>query len=302
VKDAHAHAGTVSLSDARPFGRVADYFELAKPRLNVLVVITGAAGYYLGAQGAPEPAAMAQAVAGTALLAGGAAVLNQLLEQETDALMRRTRMRPLPDGRVSPGGARVYGFALSGCGLALLAGRANLLSAMIALVTLLTYLGIYTPMKRRSPMATLVGAIPGALPALIGWTAARGSLSAGGWVLAAIVFCWQVPHFMAIAWLFRDDYRQAGFPMLPVVDPTGIRAGRYAVGFTVALIAATLGPAWAGMTGPIYPLVALVLGTALLWTAVQFLIARSDNSAWILFFGSIVYLPLVWTAMIADRI
>ena len=301
MKNARAHVAPFSFSAGRPFARVADYLELAKPRLNFLVVATSAAGYYLGAPGAPELAPMAQAVAGTALVAGGAAVLNQVYERDTDALMRRTRTRPLPDGRVAPADACIYGLVLSGCGLALLATRANLLAAIVALVTLLTYLVVYTPLKRRSPMATLVGAVPGALPALIGWVARHGSWSVGGWSLFAIVFCWQIPHFMAIAWLYRDDYRKAGFPMLPVVDPEGTRTARHAVAFATALVPATLIPTLVGTSGGIYFVVALVLGTALLGLAVRFSLARSENSAWALFFGSIVYLPLIWIAMIADR-
>src|SRR5689334_25427819 len=167
---------------------------------------------------------MMAAVVGTALVAGGAAVLNQLYERDTDALMRRTRMRPLPAGRVIPADAGIFGSVLSAAGLALLAARTNWLAAALALATLVVYLAVYTPMKRRTPAATLVGAVPGALPALIGWTAAHGSVSAGGLSLFAIVFLWQIPHFMAIAWLYREDYGNAGFPMLPVIDPDGGRA------------------------------------------------------------------------------
>src|SRR5205823_6427547 len=158
---------------------------------------------------------MLQAVGGTALVAGGAAVLNQVYERDTDRLMRRTRMRPLPDGRVSPDEAGVFGMTVAALGLALLAFGANLAAATLAAATLLIYLHVYTPMKRRSSLATLVGAVPGALPPLIGWTASHGSLSIGGAALFAIVFLWQIPHFMAIAWLYRDDYGKAGFPMLP---------------------------------------------------------------------------------------
>ena len=168
---------------------------------------------------------MAEAVAGTALVAGGAAVLNQLYERDTDALMRRTRTRPLPAGRVGPAEARLFGLALSAGGLVLLAARANWLSAGLALATLLTYLLIYTPMKRRTSLATLVGAVPGALPAIIGWTASHGSVAYGGAALFAIVFLWQMPHFMAIAWLYREDYGKAGFPMLPRDAVQPITAG-----------------------------------------------------------------------------
>ena len=278
-----------------------DYLELAKPRLNVLVVATSAAGYYLGAAGPPDLAAMAQAVAGTALVASGAAALNQVYERDTDALMRRTRLRPLPDGRVSAAEARAFGFALSLAGLLLLAFRANLVAAALALATLVIYLVVYTPMKRRTSLATLVGAVPGALPPLIGWTASHGSMSLGGLVLFTIVFLWQIPHFMAIAWLYREDYQSAGFPMLPVVEPDGRRSGHQAVLYAVALFPVSLMPTAMGISGGIYLGIAAALGIGLLWLAVQFARTRTDQTARRLFFGSIAYLPLLWMAMIANH-
>jgi protoheme IX farnesyltransferase len=288
--------------ERRSASSVADYIQLAKPRLNVLVVATSAAGYYLGGSPAPDLALMAQAVAGTALVAGGAAVLNQVYERDTDALMRRTRLRPLPDGRISPGDARLYGFGLSTTGLLLLALRANWLSAALALATLVIYLVVYTPMKRRTPLSTLVGAVPGALPALIGWTASHGSIAVGGATLFAIVFLWQIPHFMAIAWLYRDDYGKAGFPMLPVIEPEGRRAGRQAVAYAAALLPVSLVPTVVGIAGSMYLGSALVLGLVLLVLAVRFAFARSEGSARALFIGSITYLPLLWIVMIVDRL
>jgi len=279
-------------------GVIGDYVALTKPRLNLLVVATSAAGYYLGGPRAPDVMLMAQAVAGTALVAGGAAVLNQVYERDTDALMRRTRMRPLPDGRVTPPEARIFGATLSLAGLALLALRANALAASLALATLI----VYTPMKRRTSLATLIGAVPGALPALIGWTASHGRIAAGGATLFAIVFLWQIPHFMAIAWLYRDDYGKAGFPMLPVIEPEGRRASRQAVIYAAALVPVSLAPALVGIAGPIYFGVALVLGAALLALSVRFASTRSENAARALFFGSITYLPLIWLAMIANRL
>ena len=289
------------LTIARRSTGVADYIALAKPRLNVLVVATSAAGYYLGGPRTPDVVLMAQAVAGTALVAGGAAVLNQLYERDTDALMRRTRQRPLPDGRVSPAEARVFGLALSIAGLLLLAARANWLAAGLALATLVVYLVVYTPMKLRTPLSTPIGAVPGALPALIGWTASHGSVALGGATLFAIVFLWQIPHFMAIAWLYRDDYGKAGFPMLPVVEPTGRRAGRHAVLYAIALVPASLAPTVVGISGQAYFATALMLGLALLVLAGRFARTRSKASARALFLGSITYLPLLWIAMIADR-
>ena len=302
MKDVRAEVASVRLAVAeRSPSAAADYLALTKPRLNVLVVATSAAGYYLGAQGIPGLLPMVHAVAGTALVAGGAAVLNQVLERQTDALMRRTRMRPLPDGRVPPGEARMFGLVLTGAGLALLAARANLTAASLALATIVIYLFVYTPMKRRSPIATLVGAVPGALPPLIGWTASHGGLSRGGIALFAIVFLWQIPHFMAIAWLYRDDYRSAGFPMLPVIEPNGRRTGRQAVIYAAALLPVSLMPALVGVSGRMYPGIAGALGVGLLWLAIQFAATRSDRSARKLFVGSIVYLPLLWIAMIANR-
>ena len=276
---------------------VADYVQLAKPRLNLLVVATSAAGYYLGGPPSTDLALMAQAVAGTALVAGGAAVLNQLYERNTDALMRRTRLRPLPDGRVSPADARLFGLGLTIAGLLLLAARANLLAAGLAFATVFVYLIIYTPMKLLTPAATLVGAVPGALPALIGWSASHGGVGLGGLTLFAIVFLWQIPHFMAIAWLYRDDYRKAGFPMLSVIDSGGTRSGRQAVLFAAALIPVSLVP----ITAAVSFVLILALGLVQLGLAVRFAITRSDASARALFVGSITYLPLLWTVMILGK-
>ncbi len=229
----------------------------------MLVVATSAAGYYLGASGPLNLSHMAAAVAGTTLVAGGAAALNQVYERDTDALMRRTRMRPLPDGRVSAFDARMFGLLLSAAGLVLLGLLVNLPATALALTTLVVYLIVYTPMKRRSSLATLVGAVPGALPPLIGWAASHGGLSTGGAALFLIVFLWQIPHFMAIAWLYRDDYGKAGFPMLPVIEPDGRRTGRQAVAYAAALVPASLVPTAIGLSGAVYAAFAIVLGAAL---------------------------------------
>jgi protoheme IX farnesyltransferase len=303
VKDARADVAPISLTlDRRP-RLFSAFLELTKPRLNFLVVATSAAGYYLGVPRGLEGISgipivpMAAAVAGTALVAGGASVLNQVYERDTDALMRRTRTRPLPDGRVTTGDARVFGVVLATAGVGALMFAANLLAAALALITIVVYLFIYTPLKRRSSAATLVGAVPGALPPLIGWTAAHGSVSAGGLALFAIVFLWQIPHFMAIAWLYRDDYQQAGFPMLPVIEPDGRRTGRQAVIYAAALLPASLMPTLVSVSGWAYLWIAFVLGVAMLWLSVRFAFDRSETTARRLFFGSIVYLPLIWVAM-----
>jgi len=299
MKDLRADVATVSLP-AHGRGTFADFISLTKPRLNLLVVATSAAGYYLGAPGVPEPGPMLQAVAGTALVAAGAAVLNQVAERDTDALMRRTRGRALPDGRVLPADARLFGIGASLAGLALLAS--HLIAAGLALATLIIYLAIYTPLKRRTSLSTLVGAVPGALPPLIGWTASHGSVTLGGAALFAIVFLWQIPHFMAIAWMYRDDYAKAGFPMLPVIDPAGRRAARQAVIYAAALVPVSALPTLAGTSGSVYLIIAIGLGIGLLGLACGFAASRTDRSARWLFFGSITYLPILWMAMIANRL
>ena len=196
----------------------------------------------------------------------------------------------------------MFGLLLSAAGLVLLGLLVNLPATALALTTLVVYLIVYTPMKRRSSLATLVGAVPGALPPLIGWAASHGGLSMGGGALFLIVFLWQIPHFMAIAWLYRDDYGKAGFPMLPVVDPDGRRTGRQAVAYAVALVPASLVPAVIGLSGAVYAAFAVVLGAALLWLAIRFAATRSDRSARWLFFSSITYLPILWIVMMADKL
>jgi protoheme IX farnesyltransferase len=301
VKDAQVIAAA-AVGQQRSGNIVLDHIALTKPRLNFLVVASSAAGYYLASANNVPGWLMAQAVAGTALVAAGSAVLNQLYERDTDALMRRTRQRPLPDGRISNIDALIFGIALSLAGVVTLAVRANLLAAGLALATLIVYLVVYTPMKRQSPLSTIVGAVPGALPPLIGWTAARGTVDAGGLSLFAIVFLWQIPHFMAIAWMYRDDYSKAGFPMLPVIEPDGRRAGRQALIYALALLPVSLMPTWAGVSGWIAFAIAAVLGIALIVLSARFAAARTDQSARTLFFATITYLPLLWTALIIDKV
>jgi protoheme IX farnesyltransferase len=305
----HRHAKPVAgqadlahaLADAPRSSAFADYVALTKPRLNLLVVVTSAAGYYLGTVAAPDLFKMAQAVIGTTLVAGGSAVLNQVYERDTDARMRRTRLRPLPDKRIGTADAAIFGLVLAASGLAILSLAANWVAGALALATLTIYLLIYTPMKRTSSLSTLVGAVPGALPAVIGWAAARGDIAIGGWTLFAIVFLWQIPHFMAIAWMYRDDYRSAGFPMLPVVEPDGLRTGQQALLYSFALLPVSIGPSVVGLAGWAYFWIALVLGVGLLGLAAQFARSRTDRSARALFLGSITYLPLIWAAMVLDH-
>jgi heme o synthase len=281
--------------------RASDYVALAKPRLNGLVVASALAGYAMGGGDTSDVLRVCCTVLGTGLVAGGASAFNQLLERDSDALMRRTRLRPLPDGRLQATEAGFFAAVLSAAGLALLAAGVNVLSALVALATLASYAVVYTPLKRRSSFATVIGAIPGALPPVIGWAAGRGSLSQGAWVLFGIVFLWQLPHFLAIAWIYRDDYARAGLPMLPVIEPDGRSTGRQAVVYTAALLPLALAPTLLGMSAVVYFVSAFVLTVALLVLAVRFAADRTTLAARRLFYGSIIYLPLLWILMIADR-
>jgi len=282
--------------------RFADYLALTKPRLNSLVIVTAAIGYYLGAGESLNIARLVETVAGIALVAGGAAGLNQIYERDTDSLMRRTRTRPLAAHRLTPAEAAIFSTGLASAGLLIVATRSNLLAAFLALLTLVSYNLIYTPMKRRSQLATLVGAVPGALPPMIGWVAARGALTPEAWALFAIVFVWQIPHFMAIAWLYRDDFARAGFPLLSVVHPDGSSTARQAVMYSLLLVPVSLAPYFLHMTGPAYAVGAAAGGIGLLWLAISFARQRLDDRARLLFLGSITYLPLLWGMLIVDRL
>ena len=282
--------------------RAGDFLALTKPRLNSLVVVTAGIGYYLGAVGGVHIARLVEAVIGIAMVAGGAAGLNQLYERDTDSLMFRTRMRPIAANRITATEALFFSIALAVMGLVLIAATSNLLAAFLALLTLVSYNIVYTPMKRRSQLATLVGAVPGALPPMIGWVAARGALTPEAWALFAIVFVWQIPHFMAIAWLYRADFARAGFPLLPVIDPTGATTGRQAVLFSLVLVPLSLAPYSLRMSGATYAIGAAAGSVGLLWLAVSFALHRTDDRARTLFLGSITYLPLLWGMLIVDRL
>ena len=281
--------------------RAADYVALAKPRLNLLVVASALAGYAMAGGSAASVAAWVLTVAGTALVAGGASAFNQIIERDADALMRRTRSRPLPDGRLPAGDAVAFAAILSVAGLIILAAGVNLLAAAVALATLASYAVVYTPLKRRTSFATVIGAIPGALPPVIGWAAASNTLSRGAWVLFGIVFLWQLPHFLAIAWMYREDYARAGFPMLPVIEPDGRSTTRQAVLYTAALLPLALAPTLVGMSGVVYFAGALALTLLFLGFSIRFAMTRGVRDARRLFFASIVYLPLLWILMITDR-
>ena len=278
------------------------YADLFKARLTALVLLTTFVGFYLGWKGAMNFILMFHALFGTALVAAGAAALNQFLEREYDAKMRRTATRPLPSGRLQPTTVMLVGGICCVVGLIYLALLVNLLTSVLGAVTLVSYLFIYTPMKRVSWVNTLVGAIPGALPPLMGWTAARNELSGEGWALFAILAFWQIPHFMAIAWMYREEYAKAGFVMLPAIDPTGARTAQQAIGNTLALLLASLCPFAFGLTGKIYLVAALVLGLGFLWCAIQFSRQMTLPRAKQLFFASIIYLPLLIAALVGNKL
>jgi heme o synthase len=282
-------------------GRATDYVALAKPRLNLLVVVSAVAGYAMAHGDTTNLAALGWMVAGTALVSGGASAINQVIERETDGLMRRTRRRPLPDGRLSAIEGLAFSGILSVLGLLVLAAGVNLLSAVVALATLASYAVVYTPLKRRTSFATVIGAIPGALPPVIGWAAAENVLAQGAWVLFGIVFLWQLPHFLAIAWIYREDYARAGLPMLPVIEPDGRSTARQAVVYTAALLPVALAPTLVGMSGTVYFAGALISTLLFLGVSMRFAMTRAVRDARRLFFTSIIYLPVLWALMIVDR-
>jgi heme o synthase len=275
-------------------------WELTKPRLSFLSVVTALVGY-LSAQPARDLLLLVNFLFGTAFAAGGAAALNQWMERRTDALMRRTRNRPIPSGQVAPGQAFAWGVLLSVAGVLQLALGANLLAAALATATIGSYLLLYTPLKRRTRWATEVGAVSGALPPLIGWAAARGTIDGLGWVLFAVLFFWQIPHFLAIAWTYRRDYAAADFPMLPVVDGDGRFTARWSLFNTIVLAGVSAAPIALGMTGWAYAAAAIVLGSGFVWFAARMLRAATrDTAARHLFFFSIFYLPALLAVLVVD--
>jgi len=282
--------------------RTLDFVALAKPRLNLLVVASTLAGYAMADGESLGLVRVCGLLVGTGLVAGGASAFNQVIERDLDALMRRTRTRPLPDQRLQPIDAVLFGSIITLAGVLLIAATANLLAAGVAITTLLTYVALYTPLKRRTAFGTVIGAIPGALPPIIGWAAVAGQIPIKAWVLFGIMFLWQLPHFLAIAWMYREDYARAGFPMLPVIEPDGRSTGRQALVYAAALVPLSLAPTLMHMAGDIYFAGALLLGLAFLWLTASFARTRTVKDARRLFFGSIVYLPLLWMLMIGDRL
>jgi protoheme IX farnesyltransferase len=282
--------------------RLSDYLALTKPRVVAMVLVTTAVGFHLGSAGSPLFLRLLYTLAGTALAAGGTLALNQYMERELDARMDRTRHRPLPEGRVHPGEALVLGCVLLVAGVGVLALAVEPLAAVVTAAIAITYLFVYTPLKRVSSLCSLVGAVPGALPPVAGWAAARGTLGPEPWILFAIMFLWQVPHTLAIGRLYRDDYARAGIRVLPVVDRDGRTTGLQAVCNCLALLPVALLPTVVGLAGTAYFVVALVLGLAFLWSAVGFAQRGGSADARRLLFASLVYLPVVLAVMALDKL
>lgn len=279
-----------------------DYLELTKPRLSALSVITALVGY---AAGRPPflPGELLAVVIGTSLAAGGVAALNQWLEHETDARMKRTADRPIPTGKVPTGSAFVLGALMCATALGLIFVKVNGLAALFTLLTIISYLGWYTPAKRWSRWSTEIGALAGAFPPLIGWAAAEGRITALGWILFGILFFWQMPHFMAIAWTYRRDYAAVHFPMLPVRDESGAKVAAWSCANALALVVVSMLPAFCGLASGWYLAAAVLAGAWFGWRAVVFLRpAGRDLAARRLFFASIIYLPIVLGALVADRV
>jgi protoheme IX farnesyltransferase len=282
--------------------RSRDYVALAKPRLNLLVVASTLVGYAMAQGDALGLLGVIGLLLGTGLVAGGASAFNQVLERDLDALMRRTRRRPLPDQRLQPIEGVLFATALTLIGVLMIVAVSNVLAGAVALATLVIYAVIYTPLKRRTSFSTVIGAIPGALPPVIGWAAVTNGISAEAWTLFGIMFLWQLPHFLAIAWMYRDDYARAGYPMLPVLEPDGRSTGRQSLVYAAALLPVSLAPTAIGMSGDVYLSGALVLGLAYAWLTLTFARSRSMQDARRVFFASIIYLPLLWILMIADKL
>ena len=278
------------------------YSDLIKARLTALVLLTTLVGFYAGSTGPMDYWRMLHTMLGTALLACGASALNQLLERDLDAKMRRTESRPLPAGEMTPDRVLFIGVLLSAVGLLYLAYAVNPLTSFLGAVTLASYLFVYTPLKRSTTLNTFVGAVPGAVPPLMGWTGATNQMSAAGWSLFAILFLWQLPHFMAIAWLYREDYARAGFKMLPVVDPQGRQTAAQATCHALGLIPVSLFPSLLGVTGVVYFFGALIVGSAFLFFAIRFSRALTAERAKHLFLASIVYLPVLLGLLVLDKV
>jgi protoheme IX farnesyltransferase len=283
--------------------RAADFLALTKPRVVAMVLLTTLVGYHLGAGPGPFDAwRLLATLLGTALAAGGTLALNQYLERDLDARMERTRGRPLPDGRLAPLDALAFGALLTAAGVLYLALAVGTLPALVTAATAASYLFAYTPLKSRTPLCSIVGAVPGALPPLTGWAAASGTLGLGAWVVFAIMFLWQIPHSLAIAHLYREDYARAGIRVLPVTEPDGASTARQIVSNSLALLTVALLPTLIGLAGALYFVVALTLGLGLLAIAVRLARSATAVDARRLLLATLIYLPSLLAVMAADKI
>ena len=281
--------------------RLADYVLLTKPRISLLVLLTVSAGFALGSADGWRPLVLAHALFGIGLVASASSAFNQWLERDSDALMQRTLNRPLPSGRLSPAEVFVFGLATAILGLVWLAAFVNAITAVLAAVTLVLYVGVYTPLKRRTSFGTAVGAIPGAMPPVLGWAAAGTPLDAGAFSLFAVLFLWQFPHFLAIAWIYRDQYARAGLKMLPTRGQTPRLTGLMAVGYAVVLVPLSMFPAACGLAGNSYLVVAFVLSAAYLVAAIRFAACETERWARGLLWTSLIYLPALLVTLVWDH-
>ena len=297
----HSTAAAEVIEPLSTKARVAAYVELTKPRITFLIALTSAAGFCLGARGSVDYVRFAHAMIGISLLSSGIATLNQFMERDLDRLMRRTADRPLPSGRLSAFEALWFGLVLTTTAELYLGLFVNLLTAILGLTVIAGYLFVYTPLKTRTTLSTALGAFPGAMPPLMGWTAARGEIDIAAWVLFAILFLWQFPHFLAIAWMYREDYGRAGIRMLPVVEPDGRVTGQQIITYALMLVPVSLLPAILGISGRLYLIAALVLGLLFLASSVRAAISKSNQHARQLLLASVLYLPLLFGVMVLNR-
>jgi protoheme IX farnesyltransferase len=279
-----------------------DYFDLSKPGIGFYSLITTFTSFWMASSWDIDYVLLLHTIIATGLVTAGGGALNQVIEVQADSEMRRTERRPLPAGRVSHTSGLIFGVITSILGTAYLLLAVNALSALLAILTLAGYLFVYTPSKKITSLSTLIGAFPGAIPILIGWVAVTGSIDIRGWALFAILFLWQIPHFLAIAWMYRNDYARAGFPMLTVIEPEGISAAHQSLIYLIALVPISLFPTRLGLTGNIYFIGALLLGIGFLASAAMVAVKRTNTSARQMLLASIIYLPILLVLMIVDKI
>ncbi len=282
--------------------RLADYWDLTKPGITFLVVVTALAAFYIASHGSPNILLLVNSLFGIACISGGGGALNHYIERERDVLMNRTRNRPVPSGRVHPTEALILGIGLSLMGVVYLTVAVNTITALLGALTLIGYIGVYTPLKRVSPHSTIIGAFPGAMPPVLGWTAVTGTVSLEALILFAVVFFWQMPHFLGIAWMYRKDYERGGFPMLPVVEPDGKSTVRMIVIYCTGLIPVTLFPTVLGMAGYIYFFAALTCGLAFLYFSMRVAVAPTNTNAKYLVLASVFHLPVVMASLMIDAV